>query len=146
MLVNNDPEWRLFSKFPFRTESSTNFSLGIRAGSLCTSSGCEDESEDWAKSGAHTVGIGILLFRCSVVSDSLWPHGLHHARLPCPSSSPRVCQNSCPWVGDAIQPSHPLLSTSPLVEETSTRETKHHNQRVGELRFITAAGPEELTL
>ena len=33
-----------------------------------------------------------------------------------------------------------------IVEETSTRETKHHTRRVGELRFITPAGPEELTL
>ena len=32
------------------------------------------------------------------------------------------------------------------VAETSTRETKHHTRRVGELRFITLAGPEELTL
>ena len=32
------------------------------------------------------------------------------------------------------------------VAETSTRETKHHTQRVGELGFITPAGPEELTL
>ena len=30
------------------------------------------------------------------MSDSLWPHGLQHARLPCPSLSPRVCSNSCP--------------------------------------------------
>ena len=35
-------------------------------------------------------------FSCSVVSDSLWPHGLQHARLPCPSSTPRTCSNSCP--------------------------------------------------
>ena len=33
-----------------------------------------------------------------------------------------------------------------IVAETSTRETKHHTRRVGELRFITLAGPEELTL
>ena len=33
---------------------------------------------------------------CSVVSGSLWPHGLQHARLPCPSLFPRVCSNSCP--------------------------------------------------
>ena len=32
------------------------------------------------------------------------------------------------------------------VAETSTRETKHHTRRVGELRFIMPAGPEELTL
>ena len=30
------------------------------------------------------------------MSDSFQPHGLQHARLLCPSSSPRVCSNSCP--------------------------------------------------
>ena len=35
-------------------------------------------------------------FSCSVVSDSLWPHGLQHARLLCPSPTPRVYSNSCP--------------------------------------------------
>ena len=35
-------------------------------------------------------------FSCSVVSNSLWPHGLQHARLPCPSPAPRSCSNSCP--------------------------------------------------
>ena len=30
------------------------------------------------------------------MSNSLWPHGLQHARLPCPSPSPRTCLNSCP--------------------------------------------------
>ena len=37
-----------------------------------------------------------LLYSCSVMSSCLWPHGLQHARLPCPSPSPRVCSNSCP--------------------------------------------------
>ena len=36
-----------------------------------------------------------LLFSHSVVSNSLWPHGLQHARLPYPSLSSRVCCNSC---------------------------------------------------
>ena len=35
-------------------------------------------------------------FSCSVVSDSLWPHELQHARLPCPSPTPEVYSNSCP--------------------------------------------------
>ena len=46
-----------------------------------------------------------LLFSFSVVSDPLWPHGLQHARLPCPSPSPRACSNSCPlnqWCHPAI--------------------------------------------
>ena len=34
-------------------------------------------------------------FHRSVVSDSSWPHGLQHTRLPCPPPSPRVCSNSC---------------------------------------------------
>ena len=33
-------------------------------------------------------------FSCSVMSDSLRPHGLQHARLLCPSPTPRVCSNS----------------------------------------------------
>ena len=35
-------------------------------------------------------------FSCSVVSDSLRPHGLQHARLPCPPPTPEAYSNSCP--------------------------------------------------
>ena len=45
--------------------------------------------------------------------DSLRPHGLQHSKPPCPSPTPGVYPNSCPLSGDAIQPSHPLLSPSP---------------------------------
>ena len=37
-----------------------------------------------------------LLFSCSIMSDSLQPHGLQHARLPCPPPAPGVSSNSCP--------------------------------------------------
>ena len=40
--------------------------------------------------------------------DSLWLHGLQHARLPCPLPSTRACSNSCPlswWC-------HPIISSS----------------------------------
>ena len=40
--------------------------------------------------------------------------GLQHARLPCPSPSPRACLIHVHWVGDAIQLSHPFLPPSPL--------------------------------
>ena len=40
--------------------------------------------------------IWLLLFSCSVVSDSLLPHGLQHARLPCPLPTSGACSNSCP--------------------------------------------------
>ena len=50
----------------------------------------------------------LLQFSRSVVSDSLQPHGLQHARLPCPSLSPRVCSKS----GPLSQWYHPTTSFS----------------------------------
>ena len=47
-------------------------------------------------------------FSFSVMSNSLWPHGLQHTRLPCPSPTPKVCSNSCAlsrWY-------HPTISSS----------------------------------
>ena len=44
----------------------------------------------------------------SVVSNSLWPHGLQNARPPCPSPTPRVYSNSCPlsqWCHSTISSS-----------------------------------------
>ena len=38
----------------------------------------------------------LLLFSCQVTSDSYWLHRLHHARLPCSLTSPRICPSSCP--------------------------------------------------
>ena len=38
----------------------------------------------------------LLLFSRSVMSNSLRPHGLQHARPPCPSPTPGVYSNSCP--------------------------------------------------
>ena len=52
-------------------------------------------------------------FSCSDVSDSLWPSGLQHSRLLCPSPTPTACSNHIHQVGDAIQPFHPLSSPSP---------------------------------
>ena len=52
--------------------------------------------------------ISSVQFSCSVMSDSLWPHPLQHARPPYPSPTPRVYPNSCPlswWC-------HPTVSSS----------------------------------
>ena len=49
-----------------------------------------------------------VLFSCSVMSDSLWPHESQHTRPPCPSQTARVYPNSCPlswWC-------HPTISSS----------------------------------
>ena len=53
-------------------------------------------------------------FSCSVVSNSLQPYGLQHARLPCHHQLPEFTKTHVHWVGDAIQLSHPLSSPSPL--------------------------------
>ena len=50
-------------------------------------------TDEWIKKTWHIL---LLLFSHSVMSDSLWPHGLQHARLPCPSLSLKVFSNSCP--------------------------------------------------
>ena len=52
--------------------------------------------------------ISSVQFSHSVVSNTLQPHGLQHARPPCPSPTPRVYTNSCPlsrWC-------HPTISSS----------------------------------
>ena len=56
----------------------------------------------------NTLITWLLFFSHSVMSNSLRPHGLQYARLPCPSLSPRDCSNSCPlswWC-------HPTISSS----------------------------------
>ena len=57
---------------------------------------------------SQNVVLLLFLFSNWVMSDSLQPHRLQHARLPCLSLSPRICSNSCPlswWC-------HPTVSSS----------------------------------
>ena len=63
------------------------------------------QSKSWYK--LWVLG-GSVQFSQLVVSNSLWPHGLQHARPPCPSPTPGVYSNSCPlswWC-------HPTISSS----------------------------------
>ena len=51
------------------------------------------------------------------MSDSLWPHELHHARPPCQSPTPGVHSNSCPWswwCHPTISSCRPLLLLPPI--------------------------------
>ena len=61
-------------------------------------------------------------FSHSVVSNSLWPHGLQHASLPVHHQLLEFTQTHVHWVGDAIQPSHPLLSPSPPASNLSQHQ------------------------
>ena len=51
------------------------------------------------------------------------PHGLQHARLPCPSTSPRVCSNSCPFSWWCHSTAHPLSSPSPPAFDLSQHQS-----------------------
>ena len=61
----------------------------------------------------------LLLFSHSVLPNSLRPQALQHARLPCPSPSPGVCSNSCPFnqwchptISSSVSPSPPAFNLS----------------------------------
>ena len=67
-------------------------------------------SEGWKGRGIFLKPLLQTQFSLSVISNSLWPHGLQHARPPCPWPTPRVYSNSCPlswW-------HHPTISSSVL--------------------------------
>ena len=71
----------------------------LQAGNPDLTSGSGKSPREWN---------GSVQFSCSVMSDVLWPHGLQHIRLYCPSPTPRVCSNSCPsswWC-------HPTISST----------------------------------
>ena len=62
-------------------------------------------------------------FSCLVVSDSLWPYGLQHTRLPCPSPTPGAYSNSCPlsrWchstISSSVVPFFSCLQSFPASE------------------------------
>ena len=52
-------------------------------------------------------------FSCSVMDNSLWPRGFSTPALPVHHQLSEFTQTHVHWVGDAIQPSHPLSSPSP---------------------------------
>ena len=63
-----------------------------------------------------------LLFSRSVMSDSLWPHGLQHERPACPSPSPGACSNSCllsqwchPTISSSLIPFSSCLQSFPIL-------------------------------
>ena len=62
-----------------------------------------------------------IQFSCSVMSDSFRPHGLQHNKIPCLTNS-NGFSHRIHWVGDTIQPSHPLSSPSPPVPNPSKHQ------------------------
>ena len=67
-----------------------------------------DDQEKETASDRPPVSCPSVQFTHSAMSNSLQPHGLQHARLPCPSPIPRGCSNSCP----SSQWCHPTILSS----------------------------------
>ena len=80
-------------------------------------------------------------FNHSVVSNSLWPHGLHHARRPCPSPTPGAHSNSClssrwyhPTISSSIIPFSSCLHSFPASGSFQWVSSSHQVTKVLELQ------------
>ena len=82
-----------------------------------------------------TFGYQSTQFSCSVMSDSLWPHGLQYARLPCPSPTPRAYSNSCL----SCQWCHPIISSS-VVPFSSCLQLFPASRSFSKSQFFTSGG------
>ena len=78
-----------------------------------------DMNSSWVQFLTILDKVTYLLLSHSVMSNSLWFHGPKHARLSCPSPSPRACLHSCPlswWchatISSSVIPFSCLLSFS----------------------------------
>ena len=86
-------------------------------------------SRPWDSFHAHCNSL--LLFSCSVVSNSLWPHRLQHTRLSYPSPSPGVCSNSCPlsrWCHPTTSSSNPVVPHRGPEPSCASDGTWTHNE------------------
>ena len=74
-------------------------------------------------------------FSCSVMSDSLRPHGLQHPRLPCPLPILGASWNSCP----SCQWCHPTISSSVIPSPPAFNPFQHQGlfQRVSSSHQVT---------
>ena len=77
-------------------------------------------------------------FSCSVVSNSLRPHGLQHARLRCPSPTPGACSNSCPLRWQC----HPTISFSVSSSPHTFSLSQHKGlfKWVSSFQWVTSGG------
>ena len=82
-----------------------------------------------------TFGYQSTQFSCSVMSDSLWPHGLQYARLPCPSPTPRAYSNSCL----SCQWCHPIISSF-VVPFSSCLQLFPASRSFSKSQFFTSGG------
>ena len=81
---------------------------------------------------------GSVQFSHSVVSDSLWPHGLQQTRPPCPSPTPGAYANSCSlsqWCHPAIQPSSSFIPFSSCLQSSLVSGSFQMSQFFASVQF-----------
>ena len=103
---------------------------GIFTGRKKNKPSCSQKSKDYCWSQKQTSkdsSVFLCMRRCKSVSSvaqscpTLWPHGLQHTRLPCPSPTPGACSNSCPlsrWC-------HPTISFSVIPFSSCLHLSQH---------------------
>ena len=120
VVIISTGRWSLFISY-FRQNNHSLFSALVSAFAYLHYKTCYSGLEFifpdcillWAGTSSYLLScllrfLHSVQFSCSVVSDSLQPHGSQHARPPCPSPAPRVYSNSRPlsrWC-------HPTISSS----------------------------------
>ena len=108
------------------TGINTNILIGIIPINVCFHMFLLLDCISWVQS---------VQFSSSVVSNSLWPHGLQHLRLLCPSPSPRTCSNSCPWSWWC----HPTISSS-VIPFSSCLQSSPESGSFPMSQFFTSGG------
>ena len=88
-----------------------------------------------AKNQTRLKQLSSVQFSPSVMSDSLRPHRLQHARPPCPSPTPRVYSNSCPL----SQWCHPTISSS-VIPFSSCLQSFLASRSLQISQFFTSGG------
>ena len=121
----NKPPWLYsysFSRdflFPFLQLDNFNWLVKINSGVTAHTGPPEVRFYDFSMQSTYILYTYVfywrllLLFSRSVMSDSLWSHGLHTPGFPVLHYLPFIAQTHVHWVDDAIQPSHPLSSPFP---------------------------------
>ena len=81
------------------------------------------EGAGWPRRRSPSIQFSSVQFSHSVMSDSLWPHELQHAKPPCPSPTSRVHTNLCPsswWC-------HPAISSSVVPFSSCPHPSQHQS-------------------
>ena len=111
--------WASCTAYPLAPPSQEATYLGTAKGPVKQRVLAVTSPQSRAESMAYLItkiSLSSVQFSCSVMSDSLRPHELQHARPTCPSPTPRVYPNSCPssrWCHPAISSSVIPFSSCP---------------------------------